>query len=84
MKRKTPVKYYKIKTRKVQSVCCSYFPYLMVRVYISFVIMLREEGKVEKHYSRAHPSSSSVGTGCQQPGPAADRSSLSLAEAKNV
>jgi hypothetical protein len=76
MKRKTPVKNYKIKTRKVQSVCCAYFP--------SFVIMVREEGKIEKHYSRAHPSCSSVGTGCQQPGPAADRSSLSLAEVKNV
>jgi hypothetical protein len=59
-------------------------PYLVVRVDISFVIMVREEGKVEMRYSRAHPSSSSVGTGWQQPGPAADRSSLSLAEVKNV
>jgi len=55
----------------------------VVRVDISVVIMVREEGKVEMHYFRAHPSSS-VGTGCQQPGPAADRSSLSLAEVKNV
>lgn len=84
MKRKTHVKYYKIKTRKIQSVCCSYFPYLVVRVDMSFVIVVREEGKVEKHYSRTHPSSSSVDTGCQQPGPAADRSSLSLAGVKNV
>jgi hypothetical protein len=56
----------------------------VVRVDISFVIMVREEEKVGKHYSRAHPASCSVGTGCQQPGPAADRSSLSLAEVKNI
>jgi hypothetical protein len=55
-----------------------------VRVDISFVIMVREEGKAEKHYSRAHQSSSSVGAGCQQLGPVADRSSLSLAEVKNI
>jgi hypothetical protein len=69
MKRKTPVKYYKIKTRKVQSVCCS------VRVDISVVIMVREEGKVEMHYSRAHPSSSANSLGLQP---------IALAEVNNV